>query len=242
VVFREVVTDDERFQRLLAGGGLSPSARNAMVARLRSGGVRDPRVLAAMAAVAREEFVAEGFEEAAYADRALPIGYRQTISQPLMVAIMVEALELRGGERVLDVGTGSGYQAAVLTQCGARVLSIERIPALARAARNRLARLGYDVEVIIGDATLPIQDHGRFDVVVVAAAAPRPPLSLLTLLDRGGRMLIPLRHGGRDEHERLTRIRRIDTPAGGIEYQQDDLGPCRFVPLVGVEGFHTEDA
>lgn len=235
------VSDDERFGHLLAGGGLSPSARNAMVARVRAGGVHDPQVLAAMGAVPREEFVTEGFEEAAYADRALPIGYRQTISQPLMVGIMVEALCLRGGERVLDVGTGSGYQAAVLAACGAKVVSIERIPALARTARSRLARLGYDVEVLVGDGSKALPDGGLFDGIIVGAAAPAAPRSLLEALDHGGRLVVPLRRGRQEENERLVRITRFDGPEGR-EFREEDLGPCRFVPLVGAEGFHPENA
>jgi protein-L-isoaspartate(D-aspartate) O-methyltransferase len=235
------MSDDERFGHLLAGGDLSPSARNAMVARIRAGGVRDPQVLAAMGAVPREEFVTEGFEEAAYADRALPIGYRQTISQPLMVGIMVEALGLRGGEQVLDVGTGSGYQAAVLAACGARVVSIERIPALARAARLRLERLGYDVEVLVGDGTRALGGRGPFDAIIVGAAAPAAPHSLLSALRSGGRLVIPLRRGGPQDNERLVRITRVDGPHG-LAFREDDLGPCRFVPLVGAEGFHPENA
>lgn len=235
------VSDDERFEHLLAGGGLSPAARNAMVARIRAGGVRDPRVLAAMAAVPREEFVSEGFEEAAYADRALPIGYRQTISQPLMVAIMVEALGLRGGERVLDVGTGSGYQAAVLAACGAQVVTIERIPALAKAARLRLARLGYDCEVLAGDGTRALSGRPPFDGVIVGAAAPAPPHSLLAALDSGGRLVVPLRRGGATENERLVRLTRLHG-SDRDGFREEDLGPCRFVPLVGAEGFHPENA
>src|SRR5579864_583989 len=128
--------------------------RDAMLARLRAGGVRDSRVLEAMASVPRDRFVAPGERLEAYADRALPIGCGQTISQPLMVAVLVEALELRVGDRVLDVGTGSGYQAAVMAACGARVVSVERIPELADEAAARLSSLGYDVEVVAGDGSL----------------------------------------------------------------------------------------
>jgi protein-L-isoaspartate(D-aspartate) O-methyltransferase len=235
------MSDDDRFAHLLAGGGLSPSARDAMVARVSAGGVRDPQVLAAMRAVPREEFVTEGFEEAAYADRALPIGYRQTISQPLMVGIMVEALALSPGMAVLDVGTGSGYQAAVLAACGARVVGIERIPALARSARSRLARLGYEVEVLVGDGTKALVERGPFDAIIVGAAAPAPPHSLLLQLRRGGRLVVPLRRGGPQDNERLVRITRMDDDQRPV-YREDDLGPCRFVPLVGAEGFHPENA
>jgi len=128
--------------------------RDAMLERLREGGVRDPRVLAAMAAVPREAFVQPADQPDAYVDRALPIGHNQTISQPLMVAIIVEALELRDGDHALDVGTGSGYQAAVMAACGAHVVSVERIPELALGAGERLAALGLDVEVLTGDGSL----------------------------------------------------------------------------------------
>ncbi|MGH7685288.1 MAG: protein-L-isoaspartate O-methyltransferase family protein, partial [Candidatus Dormibacteria bacterium] len=129
-------------------------ARDEMMDRLRSGGVRDPRVLAAMEAVPREEFVTDSERGDAYADRALPIDAGQTISQPLMVAVIVEALELHDGDVALDVGTGSGYQAAVMAACGAHVVSVERIPDLGLDAMTRLGRLGFDVDVRIGDGSL----------------------------------------------------------------------------------------
>ena len=143
-----------------------------MIERLRAGGVRDEAVLTAMAAVPREEYVLPGDREEAYADRALPIGSGQTISQPLMVAIILEALQLRAGELALDIGTGSGYQAALMAACGARVISVERIPELANQAAQRLERLGVDVEVVAADGSVGLPDRAPFDAIAVGAAAP----------------------------------------------------------------------
>jgi len=212
--------------------------RAAMLARLRRGGIRDAAVLRAMARVPREEFVAEGHEHAAYADRALPIAEGQTISQPLMVGHMLQALALRPGERVLDVGTGSGYQAALLAEMGAAVVSVERLVGLARAAERRLHRLGYQVDVRVGDGSTGVAEDGRFDVVVCAAVAPQPPRSLVAALAPGGRLVIPLRRGSSVSGERLYRFRRraaADPP--GDRFSVEDLGACRFVPLLGLEGY-----
>jgi len=201
-----------------------------MLERLREGGVRDPRVLAAMAAVPREAFVQPSDQGEAYVDRALAIGHDQTISQPLMVAIIVEALELRDGDAALDVGTGSGYQAAVMAACGARVVSVERIPQLAAAAAERLAALGYAVEVRTGDGSLGAPDRAPFDAIAVGAAAPRLPLALARQLREGGRLVIPI--GGGYQGEELTRLRLI-----GGKWITESLGPCRFVPLIGADAY-----
>src|ERR1700724_4026220 len=163
-----------------------------MLARLRDGGVRDERLLAAMGAVPREQFVLEADRSQAYADRALPIANGQTISQPLMVAIIVEALELQEGDLALDVGTGSGYQAAVMAACGANVVSIERIEPLAGEASERLRRLGYHVEVIVGDGSLGVPERAPFDAIAVGAAAPRLPVALARQLAEGGRLVLPI--------------------------------------------------
>jgi protein-L-isoaspartate(D-aspartate) O-methyltransferase len=201
-----------------------------MIERLRAGGVRDEAVLTAMAAVPREEYVLPGDREEAYADRALPIGSGQTISQPLMVAIILEALQLRAGEIALDVGTGSGYQAAVMAACGARVISVERLPELANQAAQRLERLGVDVEVVAADGSVGLPDRAPFDAIAVGAAAPRLPVALARQLREGGRLVLPIRSG--PEGEELTRVRM----SGGT-WTSENLGPCRFVPLIGADGY-----
>lgn len=206
------------------------SDRDAMLARLRAGGVKDPRVLEAMASVPREQFVEPSDRIEAYADRALPIGCGQTISQPLMVALMVEALELRPGDRALDVGTGSGYQAAVMAACGAEVVSVERLPSLADEAVARLSNLGYAVEVVLGDGSLGVPDRAPFDAIAVGAAAPRLPLALARQLRPGGRLVVPI--AGAPDGEELTRLRLVDG-----RWQTESLGPCRFVPLIGDDAY-----
>src|SRR5690349_17764032 len=170
-------------------------ARARMVqSQLRDRGITDPRVLAAMGAVPREAFVPERERRAAYQDGPLPIGAGQTISQPYMVARMTELLRLRGGERVLDIGTGSGYQAAILAELGCTVLSIEREAQLAATAARHLAALGYGdrVEVRTGDGTLGAPDEAPWDGIVVAAAAPAIPDVLREQLADGARMVIPI--------------------------------------------------
>lgn len=205
-----------------------------MMALLIEHGIRSAAVLNAMAGVPREEFVLEGDRGHAYADRALPIDAPgQTISQPLMVALVVEALELRDGDLALDVGTGSGYQAAVMAACGARVVSVERIPPLADAARGRLHRLRYDVEVIAGDGTLGVPGRAPFNAIAVGAAAPRLPVALARQLAEGGRLVLPIADG--PQGEELTRLRVVNG-----HWETESLGPCRFVRLIGQDGY--EDA
>ena len=208
-------------------------ARQAMLYRLRAGGVHDARVLAAMERVPREEFVPSAERGDAYADRALPIDAGQTISQPLMVGVIVEALELLDGELALDVGTGSGYQAAVMAACGARVVSVERIPDLAAAAAATLARLGFDVEVRLGDGSLGAPDRAPFDAIAVGAAAPRLPVALARQLREGGRLVVPV--GGGPEGEELIRLR-----VSGGRWLTENLGPCRFVPLIGADAYEID--
>jgi protein-L-isoaspartate(D-aspartate) O-methyltransferase len=192
--------------------------------------ITDERVLAAMERVPRELFVPESQRRRAYKDAALPIGEGQTISQPYMVARICEVLALRGDERILDVGTGSGYQAAVLAELAREVHTIERLPALAETARGALATAGYDrVHVHFGDGTLGLPEHAPFAAIAVAAAAPDVPASLYEQLEPGGRMAIPV--GGRLGQELLLVVRSPEGPAVLKSVT------CRFVPLVGSEGF-----
>ena len=201
-----------------------------MMASLIEYGIRSPSVLHAMAGVPREDFVLEADRAHAYADRALPIDAPgQTISQPLMVALVVEALELHEGDRALDVGTGSGYQAAVMSACGAHVVSIERLESLARSAAERLHRLNYDVEVVEGDGTLGVPERAPFDAIAVGAAAPRLPIELARQLVEGGRLVVPITDG--PNGEQLTRLRLVNG-----RWETESLGPCRFVPLIGADG------
>lgn len=206
--------------------------RARMVERqLRRRGISDPRVLEAMAAVPRERFVPESQLRHAYDDGALPIGEGQTISQPLIVATICEALALDGSERVLEVGTGSGYSAAVLARLTSEVISIEVHESLAARARAILEELGAaNVRVLRGDGSGGVPEYAPYGAIAVHATAPRPPQALLEELEPGGRLVVPLaaKHG-----DMLTLFIRREE--GG--YDQLPLGACRFVPLVGREGF-----
>jgi protein-L-isoaspartate(D-aspartate) O-methyltransferase len=205
--------------------------RHQMVERqLRRRDIVDEQVLRAMDAVPRELFVDESDRARAYDDAALPISEGQTISQPYMVARICEALRLTGNERVLDVGTGSGYQAAVLAELALEVHTIERIPELAAQARERLDAAGYErVEVHVGDGTLGLPEHAPFDAIAVAAAAPGFPQTLYEQLKPRGRLVVPV---GSARGQRLeVAVRSPEGPA------LIHSVPCRFVPLVGAEGF-----
>jgi len=199
--------------------------------QLRDRDIEDERVLEAMERVPRHVFVPEGLRDRAYDDAALPIGWGQTISQPYMVARICEALSLRGSERVLDVGTGSGYQAAVLAELADEVHTIERLPELAETARRHLEEAGYGdrVHVHVGDGTLGLPEHAPFDAIAVAAAAPELPASLYDQLEPRGRLVVPVgkRHG-----QQLQLI--VRSPEGPAVVRSVS---CRFVPLLGEEGF-----
>ena len=198
--------------------------------QLRGRDVEDERVLAAMARVPRELFVPPELASHAYEDAALPIGWGATISQPYMVARICEALALQGRERVLDVGTGSGYQAAVLAELAAEVDTIERVPELAAQARANLAAAGYErVRVHVGDGTLGVPDRAPFDAIAVAAAAPEVPQTLYGQLAERGRLVLPI--GLREAQELQVVVRSPEGPA--VLHSV----PCRFVPLLGQEGF-----
>jgi protein-L-isoaspartate(D-aspartate) O-methyltransferase len=208
------------------------SDRGAMVDRqLSARGIHDERVLAAMRRVPRELFVPPELRHEAYEDVALPIGYGQTISQPYMVARICAELGLRGNERVLDVGTGSGYQAAVLAELAREVHSIERVPELAVRAEAALAAAGYAgrVHVHVGDGTKGLPEHAPFGAIAVAAAAPGLPGTLYDQLELRGRLVVPV--GGR--HEQLLQV-VVRSPEGPAVLR---TVPCRFVPLLGEEGF-----
>ena len=195
--------------------------------------VSDPRVLNAIARVPRERFVPPELRLHAYENHPLPIGHGQTISQPLIVAVMTQALDLRGDEKVLEVGTGSGYQAALLSRLAAHVVTVERVPELARQAEATLAELGYDnVEVHVAGETLGWPDGAPYDAIIVTAGAPRVPHELVEQMRIGGRMAVPV--GSRDLQELVQVVR---SPEGLVIIS---LGPCRFVPLVGPGAWSTE--
>jgi protein-L-isoaspartate(D-aspartate) O-methyltransferase len=202
--------------------------RLAMVARqIEARGLRDPHVLAALRAVPRHEFVPPHLAAEAYDDGPLPIGAGQTISQPYIVALMTEAVGLQPGERVLDVGTGSGYQAAVLAHITPHVFGIEIVPELAQSARARLARLGFGgVQVRTGDGWAGWPEHAPFDAIVLAAAPGRVPPALLAQLAPGGRLCLPV--GGTDGQELLVCTREADG-----SFSERRLGAVRFVPMTG---------
>jgi protein-L-isoaspartate(D-aspartate) O-methyltransferase len=198
--------------------------------QLRRRGIGDERVLAAMGEVPREEFVPQGRRGRAYSDAALPIGAGQTISQPWIVAAICQALELRGDELVLEIGSGSGYSAAVLARLARQVIGIERHESLAGEARETLDRLAVEnVELLVGDGTRGLPERAPFEAIAVHATAPAPPRALLAQLADGGRVVVPI---AGERADMLTVFRRR-----GAELLRGEIGPCRFVPLIGEEGF-----
>ena len=200
--------------------------------QLRARGIGSPLVLEAMGRVPRERFIPERMKDCAYDDGPLPIGAGQTISQPYIVALMTEALDLEGGERVLDIGTGSGYAAAVLGCIASEVFSIERVRKLADRAARTLAAEGFDnVRVRCGDGTIGWSEHQPFDGIIVAAGAPAVPDSLKHQLAVGGHLVIPV--GSEHSVQSLERITRL----GENEFRTEDLGAVRFVPLIGEQGW-----
>ncbi|MDI6857028.1 MAG: protein-L-isoaspartate(D-aspartate) O-methyltransferase [Dehalococcoidia bacterium] len=208
------------------------AARRALVEGLRQE-IRDERVLEAMRRVPREKFVPEQYQRYAYDDRPLPIGQGQTISQPLMVAIMTDILRLAGTEKVLEVGTGSGYQAAILAELAREVVTVERMAELAESAAQRLRELGYgNVSVHVNERGLGWPEEAPYDAIVVTAGAPQVPQSLVDQLAIGGRMVIPV--GGR----RVQQLLRVVREPHGTSVTRH--GQCRFVPLVG-EGAWSEE-
>ncbi len=211
-------------------------ARHRMVdEQLRARDIRDRRVLEAMRSVPRHRFVPDDVLHLAYNDCPLPIGHRQTISQPYIVALMSEMLRLQGGETVLEVGTGSGYQAAVLAHLAERVVSLERIPALAEAARELLDELGIqNVEVVLADGTRGYPARAPYRGILVAAAAPKAPRPLLDQLSEGGRLVCPV---GAIEGQVLESWTRL-----GDRFENERAAPVSFVPLLGEYGWPADDA
>ncbi|MCL7454273.1 MAG: protein-L-isoaspartate(D-aspartate) O-methyltransferase [Anaerolineae bacterium] len=207
--------------------------RKEMVDRqLVARGIRDPEVLRAMAEVPRDAFVPRHLRHMAYTDSPLPIGEEQTISQPYIVALMTEAMEVSGDDRVLEIGTGSGYAAAVLSRIAAEVYTVERHGSLARSARQKFEELGYDnVHVRHGDGTMGWAEYAPYDAIVVTAGGPQVPEPLLEQLATGGCLVIPV--GPSQYSQELVRIRRTSE----ADYHRENLGAVRFVPLVGSEGW-----
>ena len=208
-------------------------SREIMLSRDLAGrGIYDPKVLAAMRLVPREEFVPAELKDQAYGDYPLPIEEGQTISQPYIVAYMAECLELSPADRVLEIGTGSGYSAAVLSRIAAQVYTVERFASLALSAREHLRRLGYEnISIFVADGTLGWPGMAPYDAIIVTAGAPRVPKPLLEQLAVGGRLVLPV---GPDRlGQTLMRVRRKDVN----EYREERLLAVQFVPLVGAEGW-----
>jgi len=213
----------------------SIARRNMVDRQLKARGIKAPRVLAAVGQIPRHLFVEDAFASQAYGDFPLPIGEKQTISQPYMVGLMSEALQLTGKEKVLEIGTGSGYQAAVLAKLAGRVFSVERIPALARRARRILDSIGCgSVNIKVTDGTLGWEEEAPFDAIVVTAGAPSVPDCYLRQLAIGGRLVIPVGDMGVQVLKRITRT-------GENNFAEEQLVDCRFVPLLGKLGWR-EDA
>jgi len=212
---------------------MTEKARERMVRyQLHYRGIDDPRVLEAFEAVPREDFVADEYREMAYRDGPIPIERGQTMSQPYVVALMTEALDVEAGDTILEIGTGSGYQAAILAELGARVFSVERHDALADRARENLEQCGYgDVTVITGDGSTGLAEHAPYDGMLVTAASPSVPTPLLEQLREGRHLVIPVEESRR--HQKLIRI----TNDGEGRYSRKELGDVAFVPLIGKEGY-----
>src|SRR5256884_1954548 len=208
-------------------------ARERMVnIQIAGRGVRDPLVLEAMRRVPREAFVEPGFEEFAYEDGPLPIGEGQTISQPYIVALMIEAAEVKSGDRVLEVGAGSGYAAAVMSQIADRVYAIERHPSLGKSAGQRFSKLGYDnIDLRVGDGTRGWPEAAPFDAILVAAGGPKVPPGLKEQLAISGRLVIPV--GEEERYQTLLKLTR----KSDAEFEDENLGTVAFVPLIGEQGW-----
>jgi protein-L-isoaspartate(D-aspartate) O-methyltransferase len=216
------------------GNGTQPFAteRFSMVeSQLRQRGIRDERLLAAMSKVPRHEFVSQQNWNEAYADHPIPIAEKQTTSQPYMIAAMVQAAEIKPGDRVLEIGAGSGYQTAVLAELASHVFAVERYASLTETAQKTLERLGYrNAKIVTGDGSLGLPESAPFDAIIVSAAAPSIPQALVDQLAVGGRLLIPI---GEADQQVLQLVQR--NADGGTSVHT--LEGCRFVPLIGEQGF-----
>jgi protein-L-isoaspartate(D-aspartate) O-methyltransferase len=211
--------------------------REQMVARQIEGrGLRDPAILAAMREVPREAFVSERHRQFAYDDGPLPILEGQTISQPYVVALMIQMLYLKPEDRVLEIGTGSGYAAAILSRIASEVHTVERVESLVQYAQQNLAAVGYkNVHVHLGDGTLGWPEYAPYDAIIVAAGGPQIPQALKDQLAVGGRLVMPV--GSEQRAQRLVRLTRLDED----EYEQETLSHVRFVPLIGEQGWEKEE-
>jgi protein-L-isoaspartate(D-aspartate) O-methyltransferase len=211
--------------------GYSSNRKKMVDTQLIPRGITDNRVLAAMRKVPRHLFLDEALWPEAYEDHPAPIGEKQTISQPYIVALMTEALNLKGHEKVLEIGTGSGYQAAILAEIASQVYSIERLPNIAKRARKVLDDLKYaNIVITIGDGTLGWKEHGPYDGIIVTAAAPYPPKPLLEQLKVGGRLVIPI-------GDEFTQDLTVYIHGENDEYTKESYGGCRFVKLIGEFGW-----
>lgn len=212
---------------------MTDAARARMVEKhIAARGISDPAILEAFRTVPREEFVPEHLRDHAFDDGPLPIEAEQTISQPYIVALMAEAAAVRPGERVLEIGAGSGYAAAILGRLAGAVIAIERQPELAALARERVTRLGYrNIRIVEGDGTRGCPDEAPFDAILAAASGPHVPLALCQQLAVGGRLVIPV--GELNGVQQLIKVTR----RGPKEFEEQDLGPVRFVPLIGTDGW-----
>ena len=216
------------------GNGAQPFAaeRFSMVeSQLRQRGIRDERLLAAMSKVPRHEFVSRQNWNEAYADHPVPIAEKQTTSQPYMIAAMVQAAQIKPGDRVLEIGAGSGYQTALLAELASQVFAVERYPSLAETAQKTLERLGYrNAKIVTGDGSLGLPEAAPYDAIIVSAAAPRIPQALMDQLAVGGRLLIPVGEADQQVLQLVQRNADGSTTARTLE-------GCRFVPLIGEQGF-----
>ena len=211
-------------------------ARRRMVEQqVTSRGIKAQQVIDALLEVPRHLFVETGLQDQAYSDFPLPIGHKQTISQPFIVAFMTEALQLSGGERVLEIGTGSGYQAAILSKIARYVYTVERVADLARLARRALDSTGaYNVHIRVNDGTCGWEDQAPFDAIITTAGAPSVPETLKQQLEIGGRLVIPVGTLGQQTLYRITRT-------SNDNFEEEQLLDCRFVPLIGKHGWQSEN-